>query len=124
MELLTKGMFDTTLSVILLLCYRNYAIDDRYSSSRLNYNSHPSTPKRLSSVRDSLVLRIHPSSVLNAVGTPPSFVIFNETVETSHLYMRDISVVSPDWLIEMAPHYYQRRRDIFVQPETKRSKEK
>lgn len=55
-------------------------------------------------------VRIHPSSVLFNV--KPSFVIFNEVVETSRRYMRHISVVDPEWLIEASPSLFDRKRLI------------
>lgn len=34
-------------------------------------------------------------------------VVFNDIVQTNKDYMRDISVIEPDWLCELAPHFYQ-----------------
>lgn len=58
------------------------------------------------SVRDDYTLYIHPTSVL-APEVPPQWVVFNEVVQTSKEFMRDITVVKPEWLYELAPHYYQ-----------------
>ncbi len=55
---------------------------------------------------DNYSLHLHPTSVLFA-GTPPQWVIFNEVVHTGKEYMRDVTVIKPDWLYELAPHYYQ-----------------
>lgn len=57
-------------------------------------------------VRDGHKLAIHPTSVLYTE-KPPNWVIFNEVVQTSKDYMRDITVIDPQWLYELAPHYYQ-----------------
>jgi len=57
-------------------------------------------------VRDEHELWIHPTSVLADVEVPPRWVVFNEVVHTSREYMRDITVIQPDWLYELAPHYY------------------
>lgn len=46
-------------------------------------------------------VHIHPSSVL--FRQKPSFVVFNELVETSKRYMRGLSVVDPLWLIDACP---------------------
>ena len=34
-------------------------------------------------------------------------VVFNEVVQTTKDYMRDITVIKPDWLCELAPDFYQ-----------------
>lgn len=57
-------------------------------------------------VRDGHKLTIHPTSVLYTE-KPPSWVIFNEVVMTGKDYMRDVTVIEPKWLYELAPHYYQ-----------------
>ncbi|XP_046552871.1 probable ATP-dependent RNA helicase DHX35 [Haliotis rubra] len=57
-------------------------------------------------VRDEHVLNIHPTSVLFPE-VPPQWVVFNEVVQTSKDFMRDITVIKPEWLCELAPHFYQ-----------------
>mmetsp|Transcript_64659 Transcript_64659/g.145857 ORF Transcript_64659/g.145857 Transcript_64659/m.145857 type:complete len:731 (+) Transcript_64659:124-2316(+) len=54
-------------------------------------------------VKDNQVVQIHPSSVLDQ---KPQWVIFEEFVLTSKNYVRTVSTVRSDWLIEIAPHYY------------------
>ncbi|KAK9767329.1 hypothetical protein K7432_002950 [Basidiobolus ranarum] len=56
-------------------------------------------------IRDDVELHIHPSSVL--FRRSPKVVIFHEVVETTKAYMRDITVVEPAWLTELAPHFYE-----------------
>ncbi|XP_021989609.1 pre-mRNA-splicing factor ATP-dependent RNA helicase DEAH1 isoform X2 [Helianthus annuus] len=51
------------------------------------------------------VVHIHPSSGLAQV--LPRWVIYHELVETSKGYMRQVSEIKPEWLVEIAPHYYQ-----------------
>ncbi|XP_065827461.1 probable ATP-dependent RNA helicase DHX35 [Oscarella lobularis] len=34
-------------------------------------------------------------------------VVFHEVVQTSKDFMRDITVIEPEWLYELAPHYYE-----------------
>ncbi|KAH0822356.1 hypothetical protein GEV33_000436 [Tenebrio molitor] len=46
------------------------------------------------------VVSIHPSSVLH--GQQPHFVLFTEVVQTTKCYLRSLSTVESDWLIEMA----------------------
>ena len=40
--------------------------------------------------------------------TQTSFrVVFNEVVQTTKDFMRDVTVINPDWLCELAPDFYQ-----------------
>lgn len=57
------------------------------------------------SIRGDFSLMIHPSSVLFKEA-PPQWVVYNEVVQTSTMYMRDITVIKPDWLHQLAPHFY------------------
>lgn len=57
-------------------------------------------------VRDDHTLHIHPTSVLYTE-LPPKWVVFNEVVQTTKDYMRDVTVINPDWLCELAPDFYQ-----------------
>lgn len=36
-----------------------------------------------------------------------SRVVFNEVVQTSKYYMRDVTAVESSWLVELAPHFYK-----------------
>ncbi|CAM9160360.1 unnamed protein product [Choristocarpus tenellus] len=58
-------------------------------------------------VRDGVVVAIHPSSVLAHFGSPPEWIVFHEVTKTSQLFARDVSAVDPRWLIELAPHFYE-----------------
>ncbi|GFP99044.1 putative pre-mRNA-splicing factor ATP-dependent RNA helicase dhx16 [Phtheirospermum japonicum] len=50
-------------------------------------------------------VHIHPSSGLARVG--PKWVLYHELVTTSKEYMRQVTELKPEWLVEIAPHYYQ-----------------
>lgn len=58
-------------------------------------------------VKDSHELLIHPTSVLYNSETLPPWVVFSEVVHTTKEFMRDITAIEPQWLYELAPHYYQ-----------------
>ncbi|PSN42130.1 putative ATP-dependent RNA helicase DHX35 [Blattella germanica] len=53
-------------------------------------------------VRGDQELHIHPNSVL---------LLFCEVVLTDRAYMRDLIVVNPSWLEELAPHFYKKTID-------------
>ena len=57
-------------------------------------------------MRDSRPVAIHPSSILFQLSQVPHWVVYNDCVLTSEEFMRDVSVINPLWLSELAPHYY------------------
>ncbi|KAJ8632634.1 hypothetical protein MRB53_025970 [Persea americana] len=59
---------------------------------------------------------IHPSSAL--FQRQPDWVIYNELVMTTKEYMREVTVVDPKWLVELAPRFFK------VADPTKMSKRK
>eukprot|EP00047_Mylnosiga_fluctuans_P021813 m.109397 g.109397 ORF g.109397 m.109397 type:complete len:706 (+) comp9039_c1_seq1:13-2130(+) len=67
-------------------------------------------------IRGSHALAVHPSSVLFTERYPP-YVVFNEVVLTSECFMRDITAVEPEWLSELAPHYYRYRPEFDGKPD-------
>ncbi|KAI0739564.1 pre-mRNA-splicing factor ATP-dependent RNA helicase PRP43 [Daedaleopsis nitida] len=54
-------------------------------------------------VKDNQVVSLHPSCGLDAT---PEWVIFNEFVLTTKPYIRTVSEVRPEWLMEYAPMYF------------------
>ncbi|XP_058457965.1 probable ATP-dependent RNA helicase DHX35 [Malaya genurostris] len=58
-------------------------------------------------VRGNTELAVHPLSALYTV-VQPQWVIFCELLHTTKLFMKDITVIKQDWLIELAPHYYHK----------------
>lgn len=54
-------------------------------------------------VKDNQVVYIHPSSV---VDSKPDWVMFEEFALTTKNYIRTVTVTSVEWLVEMAPHYF------------------
>jgi pre-mRNA-splicing factor ATP-dependent RNA helicase DHX16 len=47
---------------------------------------------------------IHPSSLL--FKESPEWVVYHELVFTSKEYMRTVCEVKQEWLVEIAPHYF------------------
>ncbi|ONK64758.1 uncharacterized protein A4U43_C07F29560 [Asparagus officinalis] len=56
-------------------------------------------------VKNPQTVYIHPSSGLAQV--LPRWVIYHELVLTTKEYMRQVIELKPEWLVEIAPHYYQ-----------------
>ncbi|OUZ99232.1 Helicase [Macleaya cordata] len=58
-------------------------------------------------VKSRQTVHIHPSSGLAQV--LPRWVIYHGLVLTTKEYMRQVTELSPKWLVEIAPHYYQQK---------------
>ncbi|KAI3965131.1 hypothetical protein MKW92_039518 [Papaver armeniacum] len=56
-------------------------------------------------VKNPQTVHIHPSSGLAQL--LPRWVIYHELVMTTKEYMRQVTELKPEWLVEIAPHYYQ-----------------
>lgn len=54
-------------------------------------------------VKDNQVVALHPSTVLDH---KPEWVLYNEFVLTSKNYIRTVTSVRGEWLVDLAPHYY------------------
>ncbi|KAJ9189049.1 hypothetical protein P3X46_000390 [Hevea brasiliensis] len=51
------------------------------------------------------IVYIHPSSAL--FHRQPDWVIYHEAVMTTKEYMREVTVIDPKWLIELAPRFFR-----------------
>ncbi|KAI6021015.1 P-loop containing nucleoside triphosphate hydrolase protein [Pisolithus marmoratus] len=67
-------------------------------------------------VKDNQVVGLHPSCCLD---TQPEWVIFNEFVLTTRPYIRTVTEVRAEWLLEYAPLYFD--LESFPDGETKRA---
>ncbi|CAG7825695.1 unnamed protein product, partial [Allacma fusca] len=56
-------------------------------------------------VRGDQPVHIHPTSVLYTL-PQPQWMVFAEIIHTNQIYVRDLTVVKPEWLKEAAPHFY------------------
>ena len=70
-----------------------------YHTAKLQKNGSYRTVKNPQSVH------IHPSSALQEA--LPRWVIYHELVLTSKEFMRQVIEINPEWLVEIAPHYYK-----------------
>ena len=41
-------------------------------------------------------------------------MVYHEVVETTKRFMRDVTAVKQDWLVELAPHYYSFKQQGYV----------
>mmetsp|Transcript_4239 Transcript_4239/g.12510 ORF Transcript_4239/g.12510 Transcript_4239/m.12510 type:complete len:714 (+) Transcript_4239:205-2346(+) len=74
-----------------------------YNAAKLASSGEYKTVKQLKTVF------VHPSSCLASEEVAPKWVCYHELAFTSKEYMRNIIPIEPDWLVEIAPHYYQQR---------------
>ncbi|RSH91219.1 hypothetical protein EHS25_009518 [Saitozyma podzolica] len=58
------------------------------------------------SAREGATLHVHPSSVMFTRQPSTGWVIFHEVLETTKSFMRDLTVIEEEWLVELAPHFY------------------
>jgi pre-mRNA-splicing factor ATP-dependent RNA helicase DHX16 len=70
-----------------------------YNCAKLSKDGTYKTIKNMHTVH------IHPNSSL--FKDTPRWVVYNELVFTTKEYMREIIEITPEWLIEVAPHYYK-----------------
>ncbi|KAL9178690.1 hypothetical protein ACHAXT_003821 [Thalassiosira profunda] len=54
-------------------------------------------------VKDNQIVYIHPSS---SIDSKPQWVLFEEFALTSKNYIRTVTTTRGDWLVDMAPHYF------------------
>nr|CAB3237870.1 probable ATP-dependent RNA helicase DHX35 [Phallusia mammillata] len=48
----------------------------------------------------------HPSSTVTLLKHLPKWVVYSELVETSHIFIKGLTVIQPEWLTEVAPHFF------------------
>ncbi|KAG8532472.1 Cyclin-dependent kinase catalytic subunit [Bacidia gigantensis] len=70
-------------------------------------------------IKNGLSVYVHPSSTVNeragqggergSAGIKPKWVVYYELVLTSKEYMRGVLPIKPEWLVEAAPHYHNRK---------------
>ncbi|KAH8371838.1 hypothetical protein KR093_009054, partial [Drosophila rubida] len=69
-------------------------------------------------IKDNQIVQLHPSTCLDH---KPDWVIYNEFVLTTKNYIRTVTDVKPEWLLSLAPQYYDLNN--FPQCEAKRQLE-
>ncbi|ONI32449.1 hypothetical protein PRUPE_1G368500 [Prunus persica] len=127
-EILTIiAMIQTDMLVILILELFFLIVNFRYKLDVVSAGKNfPKIRKAITAGKDpqegyrTLVknqpVYIHPSSAL--FQRQPDWVIYHELVMTTKEYMREVTVVDPKWLVELAPRFFK------VADPTKMSKHK
>jgi pre-mRNA-splicing factor ATP-dependent RNA helicase DHX16 len=58
-------------------------------------------------VKHARTVFIHPSSCLVREENRPKFILYHELAFTTKEYMRCVIPIKSEWLLEIAPHYYE-----------------
>ncbi|GAA6026849.1 hypothetical protein JCM8097_005905 [Rhodosporidiobolus ruineniae] len=96
--------------VPLVSCGEDHAAIRRCLTSGYFRNAAVAQPDgTYRSVREGAILHVHPSSVYFTRTAPSPYVIYHEVIETTKRFMRDITCIEQDWLVELAGHYYSFR---------------
>ncbi|KAL5700331.1 RNA helicase [Ranunculus cassubicifolius] len=98
-------------------CYENF-VNQRAMKNADNV-AHLERTGHYLTVKDNQVVHLHPS---NCLDHKPEWVIYNEYVLTSRNFIRTVTDVRGEWLVDIAPHYYD--LENFPQCEAKRVLEK
>ncbi|KAL8873096.1 MAG: hypothetical protein Q9174_001384 [Haloplaca sp. 1 TL-2023] len=61
------------------------------------------TSKTYVTVKDNQNVLLHPSTVLQQES---EWLVYNEFVLTTKNFIRTVTVVKPEWLLDIAPNYY------------------
>lgn len=72
-------------------------------------------------VREPQTVYVHPSSGLFGE-SPKKWLVYHELVLTTKEYMRHITEMKPEWLVEIAPHYYKLKDIEETQPKKTQSR--
>lgn len=73
-------------------------------------------------IKTKQTVHIHPSSVL--FSHKPRWLLYHELVLTSKEFMRNCMPLKPEWLIEVAPHFYKTREIEELDSSTKKMPKK
>lgn len=76
--------------------------DGTYRSAREGAVSPSNGDRRSSQLTHRKILHVHPSSVMFTRQPSTGWVIYHEVIETTKSFMRDLTVVDEEWLVELA----------------------
>ena len=67
-------------------------------------------------IKDNQIVQLHPSTVLDH---KPEWILYNEFVLTTKNFIRTLTDIKPEWLLLIAPQYYN--SSSFPESETNRN---
>jgi ATP-dependent RNA helicase DHX8/PRP22 len=89
----------------VLSCGRNFQLVQKSFTAGYFRNAARKDPQEgYRTLTDGQVVNVHPSSAL--FNKQPEYCIYSELVLTTKEYMRNVMVIDPKWLIELAPRFY------------------
>lgn len=97
LELSSKGLSDVQ-TVQKAVCAGYF-----YNTAKL------ATTGEYKTVKHAHTVYIHPSSVLANEDVMPKWVTYHELAFTTKEYMRQVIPIEPEWLLDIAPHFYQKK---------------
>jgi ATP-dependent RNA helicase DHX8/PRP22 len=92
-------VFDDNEKIRRAICF-GYCLNAAYFDPKL---------KEYRSVVSRRIVYLHPTSVLFSSRRKPPLVVFNNVVQTTKSFMKDVSVVQEQWLLDAAPHAFALR---------------
>eukprot|EP00299_Pterocystis_sp_00344_P002476 c12799_g1_i1.p1 GENE.c12799_g1_i1~~c12799_g1_i1.p1 ORF type:complete len:461 (-),score=117.84 c12799_g1_i1:61-1332(-) len=87
--------------------HENTGIRKALTSGFFPHTSRFQRARVYKTVKHNQTVHMHPQSSL--FEDTPQWLIYHELVFTSKEYMRQILEIEPNWLVEIAPHYYQQK---------------
>ncbi|KAF0990468.1 hypothetical protein HZS_5601 [Henneguya salminicola] len=67
------------------------------------HGAHLQNSNDYATMKDNQIVQLHPSTTLKQ---KPEWVIYNEFVLTSKNYIRTVTAIKPEWLVMLAPQYF------------------
>ena len=108
----------------IVSCGKNYTKVRRAICSGYFRNAAKKDPQEgYRTLLDNQTVYIHPGSALFQKG--PDWVLYHELVMTTKEYMREVMLIDPKWLVELAPNFYRggdaskmskRKRQMKIEP--------
>jgi len=87
-------------------CGKNYAnVRKAICAGFFTHASRKDPQEGYKTLVDQQQVYIHPSSAL--FNKAPEWVIYHELVLTSKEYMREVCVIEPKWLVDVAPNFFK-----------------
>jgi pre-mRNA-splicing factor ATP-dependent RNA helicase DHX16 len=89
------------------------AITAGYFYNLCRLKSAPTAEQTLyQTVKTKMDVYIHPASTMFKRDPPCKWLIYHSLVKTTREYMREVIAIDPEWLTEIAPHYYRKGVDF------------